>query len=218
MYWWKDFDAGEVREEFALISELGMTTVRIFLLWEDFQPAPDRVSPQQLGNLRTVADIAAECGLGLDITFFTGHMSGPNWSPGWLLGEPAVKTDRPVLSGGKFVEGGYRNQYSDPVALSAERLLLSTVVKELRDHPGVWMWNLGNEPDLFAWPSDHKAGRAWVREMAALIRSIDPAHPVTCGLHMASLHFDNGLRVNDVFAETDVAVMHSYPMYTNWAR
>jgi hypothetical protein len=47
---------------------------------------------------------------------------------------------------------------------------------------------------------------------------LDPSHPVTCGLHVASLLEDNGLRVHDVFAETDVAVMHAYPMYLDWAR
>jgi hypothetical protein len=36
--------------------------------------------------LTKVADIAAVHGLGIDMTFFTGHMSGPNWSPRWLLG------------------------------------------------------------------------------------------------------------------------------------
>ena len=35
MYWWSNFDAAEVREEFAIIKDLGMSLVRIFLLWED---------------------------------------------------------------------------------------------------------------------------------------------------------------------------------------
>ena len=218
MYWWSDFDFGDVREDFALVRELGMTKVRIFLLWDDFQPAPGSVSPKCLNGLRTAADLAAEKGIGLDVTFFTGHMSGPNWSPGWLLGQPAVSTDRPIVSSGTYVHRGYRNFFTDPTALQAERLLLSTVVNELRDHPGVWMWNLGNEPDLFAQPPSHVEGRTWVREMTGVIRRIDETRPVTCGLHMDSLYRDNGLRVNEVFAETDVAVMHSYPMYTEWSR
>jgi hypothetical protein len=41
---------------------------------------------------------------------------------------------------------------------------------------------------------------------------------VTCGLHAASLAEDNGLRVDQVFAETDVAVMHAYSMYIPLAR
>ncbi len=221
MYWWTDFDAGEVREEFALIREIGLNVVRVFLLWDDFQPTPDAVSRECLTHLRTVCDIAAENGLKLDITFFTGHMSGPNWSPRWLLdptGEIPARWVRQVVSGGQVVAGGYRNSYHDPIALDAERLLLRTVVGALSDHPAVWMWNLGNEPDLFAIPNDPASGRAWVREMVGLIKAIDPHHPVTCGLHVASLIDDVNLRINDVYAETDVAVMHAYPMYAEgWA-
>ena len=72
MYWWSDFDANEVREEFSVIKEIGLDVVRFFLLWEDFQPEPDSVSQTALDNLVTVCDIAAENGLGVDLTFFTG--------------------------------------------------------------------------------------------------------------------------------------------------
>ena len=65
MYWWKDFDRGEVADEFDVIAGLGMSLVRIFLLWEDFQPAPDRVSAPALADLETVCDVAAERGLEL---------------------------------------------------------------------------------------------------------------------------------------------------------
>jgi len=217
MYWWSDFDAGEVREEFALMREIGLNMVRLFLLWDDWQPAPDQVSRECLKNLATVADIAAGNNLKLNVTFFTGHMSGPNWSPRWLL-DPALPPPREIVSGGKVVDSGYRNPYVDEVALRAEDLLLRTVVSALREHPAVGLWNLGNEPDLFAWPPSAEQGRAWVRERVALIRSLDAAHPVTCGLHIDSLHRDNGLRVDYVFGETDFGVMHAYPMYLNWSR
>jgi endo-1,4-beta-mannosidase len=222
MYWWSDFDRSEVGDEFDVIAGLGMSVVRIFLLWDDWQPTPMTVSDDCLGNLGSVLDLAAERGLGLDVTFFTGHMSGPNWSPGWLLdggsaGHPSPSV-RQVVSGGRVVDRVYRNMFHDPVALDAERLLLETVVGEYRDHPGIWMWNLGNEPDLFAWPRDAQAGRGWVREMTTLIEEIDTVHPVTIGLHTANLFRDTGLRVNDVFEETDVAVIHGYPMYVDWAR
>lgn len=215
MYWWSDFDAGEVREEFTIIRDLGLRLVRIFLLWDDWQPTPDTVSPTALADLETVADIAADLGLKLDITFFTGHMSGPSWVPRWMLrsDKPMPPRIKQVVSGGQIVNCGYANYFADPVCLAAERLLLKRVVGRLKDHPGVGMWNLGNEPDLFAWPPDAATGRAWVREMTTLIRTIDPNHPVTCGLHAESIIDDNGLRLHDVFAEVDVAVMHGYPMY-----
>jgi endo-1,4-beta-mannosidase len=222
MYWWSDFDRGEVAEEFDLIESLGMSVVRIFLLWDDWQPSADTVSPERLRDLGVVLDLAAERGLGLDVTFFTGHMSGPNWSPGWLLdpsvaGHPSPHV-RQVVSGGVVVDTSYRNMFHDPAALDAGRLLLETVVGEYRSHAGVWMWNLGNEPDLFAHPHDAAAGRSWVRDMTLLVKDIDPEHPVTTGLHTASLFTDNGLRVDQVFSESDVAVMHGYPMYVDWAR
>lgn len=221
MYWWGNFDRGEVREEFALIRETGLNVVRLFLLWDDFQPDPGSVDSAVLANLGGVADIASDQGLGLDVTFFTGHMSGPNWSPRWLLGgtgHPYQGARRDIVSQGSVVDSGYRNMFHDPVALAAEQVLLRAVVGALKDHPAVWMWNLGNEPDLFAWPDDYQTGREWVRRMVGLIHELDPVHPVTCGLHGDSLHRDNGLRIDQVYAETDVAVMHSYPMYTSWAR
>jgi endo-1,4-beta-mannosidase len=225
MYWWSQFDAAEVDDDFALIHSLGLNVARIFLLWDDFQPEPTKVDKTALANLVKVADLAAKHNLGLDVTFFTGHMSGPNWSPRWLLEEregfPSVYFGfmRQVVSQGKVVpDGNYRNMFTDPVALDAERLLLKTVVGALKGHPGVWMWNLGNEPDLFAWPADAANGRAWVREMTGLIKQIDASTPVTVGLHSADIETDTGLRIHEIFAETDVAVMHAYPMYTEWTR
>jgi endo-1,4-beta-mannosidase len=219
MYWWSDFDAGEVRAEFDVIAALGLDVVRIFLLWEDWQPSPGEVDSAALASLGKVCDIASDLGLRLDVTFFTGHMSGPSWVPGWMLrpDEPVPQSVRQVVSRGAPVDCGYSNPFSDATALRAEELLLRAVITRYRDHPAIAIWNLGNEPDLFAWPPSAREGRAWVRRMTSLIRDLDTAHPVTCGLHAASLIQDNGLRVHEVFDEVDLAVMHGYPMYTPWA-
>lgn len=219
MEWWHAFDAGEVRDEFDLIADLGLAKVRVFLFWEDFQPAPDRVSTRALDHLVTVAGAAADRGLGLDVTFFTGHMSGPNWAPGWLLDREAAAphNDLQVVSGGRPVSGGYRNPYVDTLAVRAERLLVRAVVGELRDHPGIWLWNLGNEPDLFALPPSAAAGAEWVAGMTETIRELDPVRPITVGLHVPSLESDNGLRVDQVFETCDWSAMHAYPIYADWS-
>lgn len=219
MYWWSDFEAAEVQDEFETIKELGFGLVRVFLLWEDFQPDSDRVDAGTLRNLEQVCDIAASLHLTLDVTFFTGHMSGPNWAPGWMLrrDSPVPPGVKQVVSGQETANCGYLNPYTHPLALGAAELLLRTVVSDLSDHPAIGVWNLGNEPDLFARPPDAAGGRAWARRLTALIRELDTAHPVTCGLHVDSLVEDNGLRVNDIFAEVDMAVMHGYPMYADWA-
>ncbi len=220
MTWWADFDEDEVREEFGIIAEVGMTMVRIFLFWEHWQPKPDVVDERSLDNLGTVCDIAEELGLRLDVTFFTGHMSGPNWAPPWMLlpSEPMPDFVNQVISDGRVVDCAVRNPFEDPLVLGAERLLLQTVVERYRCHPAIGVWNLGNEPDNFARPTTHLAGKAWVEEMTSIIRSIDPDHPITCGLHVESLQLDNGLWVGDVFGAVDLAVMHGYPMYSDWSR
>lgn len=217
MRFWSEFDAGIVSEEFQLIRSLGLSTVRLFLLWEDFQPTPDRVAADALNRLGQVLDIAHEQGLSLNVTFFTGHMSGPNWIPSWLLAGPPSPQVNQVVSGHHVVQSGYKNPFSDQEAIVAARLLLRVVVERFAAHPAVGAWNLGNEPDLVAHPPSDALGRDWVRLMAETIREAGARQPVGMGLHAASLTQNVGLRVDQVFAELDFASMHAYPMYLDWA-
>jgi len=222
MRWWENFDPGEVRDEFAIIRDLGLTHVRIFLLWESFQPAPGSVSVAALRDLRTVCDVAAELGLKLQVTFFTGHMSGPNWAPPWLIDRGGTRNpeDRQIvgLANARGETSPIHDVYVTPFVVEAEDRLLRAVVGELRDHPAVWAWSLGNEPDLFCQPGDAPTGRAWVRDRTAVIKSIDPERPVLIGLHGANLEGDVGFRVGDIAAETDLSVMHGYSIYSSLAR
>lgn len=219
MYWWKDFDAAEVREEFALIRDVGIGYVRFFMLWEDFQPTPETVSPEALKNLHTVADIAAEFGLKLEPTLFTGHMSGPNWAPTWLMSDkPAVPGWRPVISGGAVDPRQIYNVYVTPWVVEAEERMVRAIVSELKGHPAVWAYSLGNEPDLFCHPPTHEDGKAWVKRIVDVIQDVEPDRPVTIGLHTASIEGEVGLRVNDLAEVTDFSVMHGYSIYAPWAK
>ena len=219
MYWWKGFDAGEVRDEFAIIRDVGIGYVRFFLLWEDFQPAPDQIDPAQLRNLESVASAAADAGLKLEPTFFCGHMSGPNWAPAWLLSDqPAVPGNRPLLSGGQTVDRSIHDLYVEPAVIESEERLVRAVIGTLAGHPALWAWSLGNEPDLFCKPPTPADGRAWVDRIVSLIHELDPGHPVTIGLHTASLEGDVGLRVNMLAEVTDFSVMHAYSIYAPWAK
>ena len=115
------------------------------------------IAKTALDNLVTVCDFAAENGLGVDLTFFTGHMSGPNWCPSWLLGgddHPYIGLKKEIVNKGKVVKEGYRNMFHDEMALNASRLLLKTVVSRLKDHPAILMWALGNEVELAASDAD----------------------------------------------------------------
>jgi endo-1,4-beta-mannosidase len=222
MGWWQDFDAGEVREEFAMVRELGLAYVRIFLLWESFQPTPTAVSSAALARLRTVCDVAFDLGLRLQPTFFIGHMSGPNWAPEWLLARRRALSAGELQVVGLHARDGHRhtirNPYTDKDVIAAEDLRLHVVCNELRDHPAIWSWSLGNEPDLFARPPSTLAGRRWVADRVRTIRAAGDDRPVLIGLHNASVHADTGLRIDHVAAETDISVMHGYSTYDPLAR
>lgn len=213
MYWWERFDRGEVREEFAMIAALGIAHVRIFLLWESFQPTPDAVDPRALAHLQAVCDAAAEHGLQLTVTFFTGHMSGPNWAPTWLLSrQPRADDERWIVGVNhpKPYPTSLLDVYSDPIALAAEKLQIEAVCAAVGDHPAVWGWDLGNEPDVFLRPSDRGKARRWVRDMTAAVRAVDKRRPVVLGTHTWSLFEKDTFRIDDVAAETTIPIMHGY--------
>ena len=89
-----------VAADFARIRAAGFDSVRLFLLWEDFQPDAMEVSRAVLRRLVSVADLAGETGLELMPTLFTGHMSGVNWIPAWALGGTQGDERFRVVSGG----------------------------------------------------------------------------------------------------------------------
>jgi endo-1,4-beta-mannosidase len=152
------------------------------------------------------------------VTFFTGHMSGPNWAPGWLLdGSASSAGARQLVSGGRVVASGYRNPFTDALALDAQERQVRNVVGRLAGHRGIWAWNLGNEPDLFAVPPDATSGPAWAQRLASAVRELDPGRPITVGLHSEEIIADNGLRLDRMFRDLDLATMHAYPAYAAWS-
>jgi endo-1,4-beta-mannosidase len=217
MGWWSQFDRAEVAADFARIAGSGLDSVRVFLTWEDFQPAPDQVDRAIVERLVTVADLAGELGLSLVPTLFTGHMSGVNWIPAWALGGSDGDVRFRVVSGGTVVESGLRNWYADPVVSDAQALLASEVAAALAGHDALWAWDLGNENSNCVLPPSRDAARAWLARMAAAIRAADDTALVTAGLHMEDIEEDRLLGPRDASGVCDLLSMHGYPIYADWA-
>jgi hypothetical protein len=68
--------------------------------------------------------------------------------------------------------------YGDPAKVTAQRERIRQLVLQLREHPAVWLWAIGNEPTIFTPPDQRE--RLWkeVNRIAEMIRSLDPHHPV----------------------------------------
>jgi endo-1,4-beta-mannosidase len=218
MYWWQRFDAAEVSRDFATIRAAGFHSVRIFLLWEDFQPQPTQISETALRQLATVADIASGESVSLVPTFFTGHMSGVNWIPSWAL-EPSTAQQRfRIVAGNEVVSAAPRNWFTDKEVLDAQVLLAGEVASRLNRYSNIWAWDLGNENSNVVIPPDRDAALEWLERITTAIRSADPNRPITIGLHMEDLEEDRRLGPFEAGKFCDFLCMHGYPIYASWSR
>jgi endo-1,4-beta-mannosidase len=218
MRWWTMFDGAETVDDFARIRAGGFDSVRVFLLWEAFQPEADRVDHRMLARLVTVADLAHEAGLDIMPTLFTGHMSGVDWIPEWALGGMERDARFRVVSGGRVVEGGLRNWYLDADVLRAQALFAGRAAEALAGHQALWAWDLGNENSNCVVPADRALARAWLSRMTSAIGVADGAAQVTVGIHMEDLEEDRRLGPREAVDSCDFLTMHGYPIYARWAR
>jgi len=217
MGWWQDFDAAETGGDLARIAQAGFDALRLFLTWEDFQPAAHRVEPQMLDRLVAVADLAAQVGLQIMPTLFTGHMSGVNLIPAWALGGSHGDPRFRVVSRGQVVTSGLRNWYSDPEVAKAQAWFAGEAAAALQGHPSLWAWDLGNENSNCVRPPDQTSGRDWLGRTSGAIRNADPEVPVTIGLHMEDLEQGRLPGPADAARDCDFLTMHGYPIYARWA-
>lgn len=217
MSWWSRFDAGDVAADFARIRAAGFGSVRLFLLWEDFQPAPDQVSATALQRLVEVADVAAQNGLLLVPTLFTGHMSGANWIPAWALAAAGPAERFPVVSGGHVTSQRLADWYTDDAVQRAQAFLAYEAATALRGHTAVWAWDLGNENSNCVVPPARAAAIDWLDRIAGALRSADPSLRITMGLHQEDLSEDRRLGPREAARVCDFLSMHGYPLYADWA-
>ena len=218
MGWWSDFDNAEVDTDFARIAAAGFDSVRVFLTWEDFQPAPERINARMLDRLVTVADLARRAGLVVMPTLFTGHMSGVNWIPSWALGGSDGDDRFRVVSGGRLARLGLRNWYGDQEVGRAQALMAGEAANALAGHDAVWAWDLGNENSNCVIPPSRSSAQNWLKRITAAIRAADPAVLVTIGLHMEDLEEARILGPGEAAEVCDFLTMHGYPIYARWAK
>jgi endo-1,4-beta-mannosidase len=212
MYWWKDFERAEVETEFAEVARLGLQVARIFLFWEDFQPAPERVSDRALDDLGTVLDVAREANIRVMPTFFTGHMSGINWWPVWALSDEEDPSGVLRMVNGEYTTRIGRDPYTDPFMLEAERVVVSSVCERYGMHPAVYSWNLSNEPDIFFMPRTYEDSGTWNATHASTIRMYSEL-PISAGMHLPTITGNNGFRPDFMAPHNDFLSMHAYSIY-----
>ncbi|MBE6375929.1 MAG: hypothetical protein E7050_05630 [Lentisphaerae bacterium] len=216
---WSKFSAGEVDADFAALHGAGVNTVRIFPLWQDFQPVmeiaewsnysrelgfPDGtplpatglksygIDPVMMERFRIVADLADKHGLKLIVGLLTGWMSGGMFVPHALSGKDLTKDFRALRIADMFIRG---------------------FVMEMKDHPAIIAWEPGNECDCLSY---NKADCAWnfLNMATSAIRLADPGRPVFSGMHGGKTSFHHSYDLITQGKLCDALTTHPYPAFT----
>ncbi len=189
---WKEFNLEEWKQDFREIAARDFNALRIFLLWEDFQPSEDRIDETMLKKLRRVCKCAADHGLVLTVTILQGFMSGTIFYPAWLNGRHMI------------------NDYS---VIEAEKRLCRQVAETLADLENIFAYDLGNELDAILGDVTSETIRHWSATLRREIQAVSPEIPVTHGTSNNPLYAENPWSFTA--QELDFLCVHGYPVFRN---
>ena len=81
-----DWDAGALERDFVAIAEAGLNTVRLFVFWRDFEPAPGEYHGKAFARLHEAVSLAGQAGLGCVVSLLTIWMNGQRLDLPWRDG------------------------------------------------------------------------------------------------------------------------------------
>ncbi len=214
---WSNWSPETVAADFKLLAANHLTMLRVFPLWPDFQPLnylyhgsriktiymgenplPDTeagqagVSEEMMVRFRFMADEAAKNGIKLIVGLVTGWMSG-------RLFVPKAFEEVNVLTHSEAIKWQVR--------------FVRYFVRQLKDHPAVAAWDLGNECNCMG-PVTSDEAWTWTNAIASAIRLEDNARPVVSGMHSLQMKKPGAWLIPDQAELTDILTTHPYPLFT----
>ena len=220
---WTEWNADEVRAEFAQIKDMGMDTVRIFLTWNDFQPlvekgsafelcpietvmrhdenitsveCPEMIDERMVAHLDEVLKVAEELELRVIVALMTAWMSGSIIDVSWRNG---------------------RNIFTDPGMLKWQMLYCQYFARRYKDNPVIAAWEFGNEQNCVMSLPSADAAWSWLRSISNQIRVEDRDAVVSSGMHGLSAHPDKNSwwGIRECADSCDLLTVHPYPPFTS---
>ena len=213
MYMWRNWDGKQVERDLDDLASCGMTVLRVFPLWPDFQPLTGEfggggsfrgfaqaggplkneaaVDDVMIARFRFLCDAAEKRGIKLVVGLVTGWMSGRLFVP------PALER---------------KNVLTDAEAVMWQVRFVRYFVNALKDHPAIAAWDLGNECNCMGGASAAEFW-CWMHQVSSEIRLADPTRPVVSGMH--SLKTTNAqANMRQQGELMDILTTHPYPLWT----
>ncbi|MBR2488861.1 MAG: cellulase family glycosylhydrolase [Clostridia bacterium] len=216
-YMWRNWDESVVENDLKLLSECGIETLRVFPLWEDFQPitfyhsgrremringkpldkSPEGVAgvdPVMIERFEKFVKIADKYGLKLLVCLINGWMSGRMFFP------PAFYNRNPITC---------------KTAVKWEIRFVKYFVERFKGFKNIVAWEPGNETNVLCWVENQKPAQdeywVWLSTIVNTIRAADNTRPVVAGLH--GLQMRGQITPSDIGEICDVTTVHPYPAY-----
>lgn len=225
---WQAYDRGAASEELAHIAALGCDTVRLCLVWEDFQPGPERTNSAALRNLEHALDAAHAAGLRVVPALFPVAAGGALQIPYWANGPDVAGALRrsgrdrslvvvrppglvPVLTGAGYRPAQAGDLFSETTAVEAQRYLVRELVGYFGAHPAAWTWQLGEGLERVHRPASERAARAWLGNLADEARRARPGVQLLGVASARGLELRAGPRPEDIAAACDLVGVAADP-------
>lgn len=214
---WSDWQEDVVKEDIKQLQSAGLSVLRVFPLWPDFQPLtllrgfagrpheyrfgelplPDDecgragVSSEAIARFETFLDMIAGHKMKCIVALINGWMSGRLFVP-------------PAFDG--------MNVLTDPEAIRWQMRFVRCLVNRFRSHPAILAWEPGNECNCMNAISARSEAYLWTAVITQTIRVADPVKPVLSGMH--GLRMDDDWTIQDQSELTDMLCVHPYPIFT----
>lgn len=210
---WRDWKPEVVEKDLQLLASHGITALRVFPNWRDFQPVepvfggghalreyrlygndrpenPYYLDEVMLDRFAQFCKIAERNGMKLIVGLITGWMSG-------RLFIPAVLYDK--------------NIYTDPTAQFFQQLFIKGFVERMKEEKSIYAWDLGNECNCMQGAESREAAYSWSAMIVNAIKACDQTRPIVSGMH--GLELEGIWNIQDQAAVTDILTTHPYPFW-----
>lgn len=191
-YCWNDFDPDEIAEDLDAVAACGADHIRLMTIWSYFHPDPDWVSPAHLERMGVVMDLAAERGIDVLVTAFTGWLTGRKFVPAW---QKAM------------------DFYTDPFMIEKEELYLRELAKAVGERDNFIGIDLGNEMNC-CWGAPEMDGTAWSTRMLTLCGELAPGGVHVNGVNHAPFFKKGTFNPEALSRDQEIVSLHTWVEFT----